>query len=954
MRWLDRTVALGVAALVVVAPLPMGSAHSWAFKPIEAVIFALSAAWMAKLWNGNATLPRIPGFKAVVAAGGGFALLILLQLCPLPPKLLRVASPSTYALYVETLPGWPGKPPYTGFVLTATQPASGTAFADRPAFLPRADDARGGGAPTPFAKKTNAANAASPPHAGRGVNVMTRPFARSAAPELHGRIWRTLSVAPTLTYPAVLKALAYSALFLVVLCYPYGDGDDKAERQFRNTLLTAILLTGALAALIGLAEKVEWNGRVLWLFVPSDWGAPAGSTLSRAIGPFVNPDHFATYLAMALPLALAAGLFPTTLAPRREPGPLRIASLGVALLIFSALILSLSRGGWIGAAAGLMTLFALSFWASGYDCAPQSPEIRNADSPKPRSPASAHRALPVLCVLGFGVLVLLSLALIGPEGRDETGARLRQTVSGGGNLLFRVALWRDSLRMARDFPIFGVGLGAWPELFPRYRGGPWSYLFMPAAHNDYVQLLAETGLIGSFAAAAFFAAAGRRIIGGFARLDRLDSYILAAIIGGLAAAAAHELFDFSLQIPANAILFTVLFALALRIASKRPSAAPVPWNRTSSACCFVAFLGLAGVALTQTATAYQYDAPPAKSVAQARAFVLAHPANSSGHLALALMLSDPGEQGGELKRAIWLAPTDPHPRDIYAQYLTRAGYRRAAARQITLSVFNSPDWSTHFYLNPVVIPWLSPSERRAIESGFKRAIAADYGGAVGGLGRFYGTLGRFSGEAELYTSAALRERSLYRRAVYLTDAGEAYVRAGDRRKAERDFIDAEHSDPAGPRAYEDLLNLVCGPEADMALARATVESGIANGVDPGELYSSLAAAAERAGDRALARDAMAKLVRYAPTFHNTMRLGLWYLQAGQPERATETLERAVRLNPHSPEAYYFLALARERNYDYPAADRAYARAVKLAPQNLQFRRDYDAFRKRIGYAGVSR
>src|SRR6266516_2980729 len=55
---------------------------------------------------------------------------------------------------------------------------------------------------------------------------------------------------------------------------------------------------------------------------------------------------------------------------------------------------------------------------------------------------------------------------------------------------------KDSLGMLREFALFGVGLGSWPELFPRYQTPPWSSLFYREAHNDYIELLAETGLVG--------------------------------------------------------------------------------------------------------------------------------------------------------------------------------------------------------------------------------------------------------------------------------------------------------------------------------------------------------------------------------------------------------------------------------------------------------------------------
>jgi len=118
-------------------------------------------------------------------------------------------------------------------------------------------------------------------------------------------------------------------------------------------MLIAILAAGTLVAVVGLAQWATWNGKILWVMVPYDWGAPdLGVAARRASGPFVNPDHFAGYLATIFPLALAGlifGGFPA----RSGSGPATRVMYGFAtFLIFTAVALSLSRAGWIGLAIG--------------------------------------------------------------------------------------------------------------------------------------------------------------------------------------------------------------------------------------------------------------------------------------------------------------------------------------------------------------------------------------------------------------------------------------------------------------------------------------------------------------------------------------------------------------------------------------------------------------------------
>jgi Tfp pilus assembly protein PilF len=76
-----------------------------------------------------------------------------------------------------------------------------------------------------------------------------------------------------------------------------------------------------------------------------------------------------------------------------------------------------------------------------------------------------------------------------------------------------------------------------------------------------------------------------------------------------------------------------------------------------------------------------------------------------------------------------------------------------------------------------------------------------------------------------------------------------------------------------------------------------------------------------------------------------MQMAQFYLQSGKDERATSMLQNATELNPASADAFYLLGVAQEREYQYSAADKAYARAALLAPQ--RFRRVYSAFRQRM-------
>src|ERR1051326_2803329 len=111
--WCDRVVSGGIAVLVIWTPLAFGSVHPWAYSVMEAFIFLLLAVWMLKaaMAQDRAT-DRFFGIDRLAVRVWAlpftlFISLILFQLPPLPPFLLRAISPQTFEYYVNAIPGWP-------------------------------------------------------------------------------------------------------------------------------------------------------------------------------------------------------------------------------------------------------------------------------------------------------------------------------------------------------------------------------------------------------------------------------------------------------------------------------------------------------------------------------------------------------------------------------------------------------------------------------------------------------------------------------------------------------------------------------------------------------------------------------------------------------------------------------------------------------------------------------
>jgi O-antigen ligase len=165
--------------------------------------------------------------------------------------------------------------------------------------------------------------------------------------------------------------------------------------------------------------------------------------------------------------------------------------------------------------------------------------------------------LGAFLVLVIGFLVWLGgneltrrLASIHSEARTELGGGLRLTID------------RDCLRMLWKRPFLGWGLGTFPIVYPQFRSF-YSTFFVNEAHNDYLQLLVETGLVGFSIAVWFLVLVIRQATRKLKDWNETSTGALTvAALLGCVGILVHSFLDFNLQIPANAALFYVLCAIA--------------------------------------------------------------------------------------------------------------------------------------------------------------------------------------------------------------------------------------------------------------------------------------------------------------------------------------------------------------------------------------------------------
>lgn len=347
-------------------------------------------------------------------------------------------------------------------------------------------------------------------------NLLYLPMAVFFALVLVQSLTRTTAYAHA-TDTHLLLLAAYGMLVFVV---------TQTLRRSSQFLLLAKVFTayGAIVAAFAVLHGMAPNGKLYWT-----WALEQGGSM---YGPYVNRNHYAGLMEMLLP-------FPLVLAASRfTHGNRRIAVAGIAALMAGSIFLSGSRGGMLAFAAQMVVLGALLV------------RTRKGNWKEP---------------LTLGVILAVVIVFLIWIGGNQLTQRLisihataREEINGG----VRLSIDRDCLRMLAKRPILGWGFATFPIVYPEFRSF-YSTFFVNEAHNDYLQLLVETGLAG-FSIAVWFLVLVFRGAAGKVKswTETANGALTVAAVLGCVGILVHSFFDFNLQIPANAALFYVLCAIA--------------------------------------------------------------------------------------------------------------------------------------------------------------------------------------------------------------------------------------------------------------------------------------------------------------------------------------------------------------------------------------------------------
>jgi putative inorganic carbon (HCO3(-)) transporter len=331
-----------------------------------------------------------------------------------------------------------------------------------------------------------------------------------------------------------------------------------SSRYRLRALIYLVIGVGVVSALFGILRQTtqrDATGFFLPFLMPDS-----------GYGQFINRNHFAYLMEMALGLALGM------VVGGGERRDRLLIYLAAALPVWTALVLSNSRGGIFSMLSQLLFL-ALMFsvmrpareWLDG-DAGAFARLKRKANS-------AVVRAALTIC------LVLAMIAGVLWMGGDPLARRLESmpgevnTVDDGQEGARRMQIWDATWRLTRDHPLAGSGFGAYWVAIPKYYDAP-GKLKPYEAHNDYLEVLASGGLIGALIVAWFIVALVRVAVARLVRSnDSFRRTACLAALTGLFGVAVHSLVDFGLQITVNALVCTVLIVIATadeRVEEKAP------------------------------------------------------------------------------------------------------------------------------------------------------------------------------------------------------------------------------------------------------------------------------------------------------------------------------------------------------------------------------------------------
>jgi O-antigen ligase len=337
----------------------------------------------------------------------------------------------------------------------------------------------------------------------------------------------TISFDPHATENVLLQVAGLIVYFAAALAFV------DSPRRLR-LLVRLVVVFGFLLAIYGLMQHFVNPRTIFWVREPAQ---------AEPFGPYVNRHHFAGYmeLTLAMPLGL---LFAGAIERERV---LLYAFFSAIMAI--ALVMTNSRGGMLSLVCEILFLAVVAATA-----------MRRKREREFEDRATRMRAAAARIGLGFAMIFVVLIGVLYYGGEDAI-TRLLGTVNSADPTTGRAHFWAGTVEIIKAHPFIGTGLGSFSAVYPRYDTGSGAYR-LEQAHNDYLQILSDAGIIGAILGVAFVFFLFRTALRRMQSRDKFRRGVALGALAGCTGALVHSFFDFTLHTTANALMFLLLAALA--------------------------------------------------------------------------------------------------------------------------------------------------------------------------------------------------------------------------------------------------------------------------------------------------------------------------------------------------------------------------------------------------------
>lgn len=315
-------------------------------------------------------------------------------------------------------------------------------------------------------------------------------------------------------YKTSIEVLFVFALFIMF----YISMLKFRDRKIFSETARALVIFGFTISVFGIVQMATWNGHIYWFRELTHGGSP--------FGPFVNRNHFAGYVGMLIPIGLA-------LAFTRREREKKILYGFITVIMSVAVFISLSRGGIVSFFAG-MAVFSLLI---------------------------LQDRLRTRKFLALGLFLTIVASYLAYLGINPILDRFYKTDISSED---RFIIWSATYDAFRDFWLTGSGTGTFINIYPLYSKLDMQSIYINA-HNDYLEFMLETGMIGVillliFAALLIYSATKNSISG-------RTGILKAGTISSVFTMTVHSIFDFNLHILSNALLFATILGMMAGLSS---------------------------------------------------------------------------------------------------------------------------------------------------------------------------------------------------------------------------------------------------------------------------------------------------------------------------------------------------------------------------------------------------